>query len=256
MTQLKFELDEPMFHAVDFGHFRAAHAADDADLSLVYERVNAVWEDWRPFLQDHPQPSISGSSALAPEILATVLRDRLGVGNGPIPNVNWVLSNLGIVLGKMPQTSENISAFSCWVFDQPLVLVKTEGGGRKRVRFDAAHELGHLLMHREFAPSKLAEKQANRFAGSLLIPAQALPATGIKPFAWQVVESISEAFGVTRLAALKRAEELRLISEPVYRAALIHASRLGWNKRDPEDEGLPESTPDTPGFSFRHHDSF
>ena len=41
----------------------------------------------------------------------------------------------------------------------------------ERSRFDAAHELAHLILHKHGAPNgQEAEKQADTFAGSFLMP--------------------------------------------------------------------------------------
>lgn len=85
--------------------------------------------------------------------------------------------------------------------------------GGVRARFTFAHELGHFFMHtnvplaRALPSEKLpayrsAESQANRFAGTLLIPAAL-----ITPY--HTTERIMEEFGVSKPAAEFRISDLK-----------------------------------------------
>ncbi len=83
--------------------------------------------------------------------------------------------------------------------------------GNPRARMTAAHELGHLLMHtrqpvfhyRTTARDRRVdpEWQANQFAASLLMPANAFRKM-------RTVSQAMKAFGVTKAAALYRARSL------------------------------------------------
>ena len=85
--------------------------------------------------------------------------------------------------------------------------------GGMRARFTFAHELGHFFMHtnvplaRAAATERIpayrsAESQANRFAGTLLIPAALVTPD-------HTVERIMEEFGVSKLAAEFRIADLK-----------------------------------------------
>lgn len=86
--------------------------------------------------------------------------------------------------------------------------------GGVRARFTFAHELGHLLLHTDaekplaralsaerLKPFRSAEKQANRFASTLL-----MPAGHISPL--DSPEALMERFGVSRTAAGYRLDDL------------------------------------------------
>lgn len=87
--------------------------------------------------------------------------------------------------------------------------------GGVRARFTFAHELGHLLLHTDaekplaralsterLKPFRSAEKQANRFASTLLMPIQ-----HISPF--DDPEDLMQRFGVSRPAAGYRLDDLQ-----------------------------------------------
>lgn len=87
--------------------------------------------------------------------------------------------------------------------------------GGVRARFTFAHELGHLLLHTDaekplarasaaerLRPFNSAEMQANRFAGTLLMPSRLiLPTDG--------PDDVMRRFGVSRPAATFRLDDLR-----------------------------------------------
>ncbi|MFD5336500.1 MULTISPECIES: ImmA/IrrE family metallo-endopeptidase [Streptomyces] len=60
-----------------------------------------------------------------------------------------------------------VDAFSFWDGEIPFVLLSTEKTA-ERGRFDAAHELGHLVLHGEeqMPHGPQAEAEAHRFAAA------------------------------------------------------------------------------------------
>lgn len=87
--------------------------------------------------------------------------------------------------------------------------------GGARARFTFAHELGHLLLHTDaeqplaralsterLKPFRSAEKQANRFASTLLMPTRHISM-------FDSVEELMERFGVSRPAASYRLDDLQ-----------------------------------------------
>ena len=59
--------------------------------------------------------------------------------------------------------------------DRPVVVLGADKGQSDRSPFDAAHELGHLVLHRpEHAGTREVETQAHRFAAAFLMPADAI----------------------------------------------------------------------------------
>lgn len=95
---------------------------------------------------------------------------------------------------------------------EDVYLEAIEGGHRSR--FTLAHEFGHYLLHtgqnqpleRAMPGQKLrafesAEKQADRFAGTLLIPKDL-----VSPF--DTPETVSARFGVSKAAATVRLDKI------------------------------------------------
>src|SRR6202008_4388827 len=104
------------------------------------------------------------------EDLANTLRDSWALGDGPIKHVVRMVERHGVVVARLPLSSSDVDAFS-WVGGaHPLILLGSEKRNFEPSRFDACHELAHVLIHAadpEPAHPRM-ELQAHRFAGALL----------------------------------------------------------------------------------------
>ncbi len=71
---------------------------------------------------------------------------------------------------SLDEGTKSVDAFSCWRNSEPFIFLNTFKTA-ERSRFDAAHELGHLVLHKHGGPSQRdAEHEANTFASSFLMP--------------------------------------------------------------------------------------
>ncbi len=133
-----------------------------------------------PFFDD-VQPQ-DGYSLEQIEYVASRARRHWGMGDGPINNMVALLESNGVIVCRFSLGSEKIDAFSCWVEGRPYVLLGSDKKSAVRSRFDAAHELGHLILHRDITPDDMEdkamrdriEKEANWFAGAFLLPRNSL----------------------------------------------------------------------------------
>jgi Zn-dependent peptidase ImmA (M78 family) len=243
--QLAFSLNlpfEPDVIASD-QHFRCLASARASERRIVLERADLVWELTRLLPLSLGRFSLlgdvrDGDLARAPSGLADWVRKVWEI-DGPIDDLLTLIEDSGVIVAPMPEVSRIISAFSCWYDEMPIMLV---GGSanRRRSRFDAAHELGHLLMHRDSDLNlKAVEREANQFAGALLLPASELQGV-FRPLDWTKLRLASGEYGVTSAALLTRCAEIGEISPVVFRAAMARASGLGWRVNDPDDWAQPE----------------
>lgn len=93
----------------------------------------------------------------------------------------------------------------------------TDKNDRARSRFDAAHELAHLvLLGGQIWGVKEVEKQAHTFAAALIVPADEIA------------------------SLLMRARALGCMSESTYLTAIKAASARGWRRVEPVPLGAPE----------------
>ena len=124
------------------------------------------------------------------ERAARALRFELGLGHGPI-DVYDVIHGRGVAIAFCDLDGDD----GRYVFHngRALIIVTSDCEESSRQRFTAAHELGHHELHRftnaSEAPTYLVDRsiyetggerrevEANSFAGSLLLPTEAIRAT-------------------------------------------------------------------------------
>jgi Zn-dependent peptidase ImmA (M78 family)/transcriptional regulator with XRE-family HTH domain len=168
------------------------------------------------------------------EARATALRRRWNVARGPIPNVVRLLEVHGIVVSHCIFDCREMSSFSLWLKSRPIVVLKEELDDLARLRSDAAHELGHLVLHeRPESASHLVEDQAQGFAASFLTPADQIGPLLPKSFDINRLAELKHTWGVSIAALLYRAHELGRMSERTYRRAMMAVSKNGWRVREP-----------------------
>lgn len=196
------------------------------------------------------------------EELATETRRFWDAGDGPIGNIVWLLENNGTIVARDELAAHTLDAFSEFVRDEmtPYVILGSDKASAVRSRFDAAHELGHLILHRNIDHTRLAnttdfkliEDQAFRFAGAFLLPEKAF-AQDLYSATLDSLKNLKPKWRVSIGAMIKRAANLELISEDKAQRLWIQRSRLGWNKKEPLDDQMPIEEPRLllRGFEFR-----
>jgi Zn-dependent peptidase ImmA (M78 family) len=160
---------------------------------------------------------------------------------GPVSNVVATLERHGIVVMRLPLGSADVDAFSLPFRDRPIVVLGAEKNDRARSRFDAAHELGHLVMHGEQLwglPD--VERQAHRFAAAFLMPEQDIAGELPDRVDWPRLFELKRQWQVSLAALLMRARTLGRIRESDYVAAVKMASMRGWRRVEPVPLGPPE----------------
>ena len=87
----------------------------------------------------------------------------------------------GVRVYSLTAENSELDAFSLYWQAQPFIFLSTSKSG-ERGRFDAAHELGHLVLHWEHQePHRpAAEEEANRFAAAFLMPRSSVLAQGLR----------------------------------------------------------------------------
>ena len=184
------------------------------------------------------------------EEIAEDLRRRWVLGQGPISNITWLLENRGIILAREDLGAEDLDAAILGIPTRVFVLLGADKGTDVRSRMDAAHELGHILLHRHCpAPTsdkdprhKVMEQQAFRFAGAFLLPADSF-GSDVWSCTLEEFLALKPKWRVAVSAMILRASHLGLISEDKQRRLWQQYSRRRWKKGEPFDA---EWTPEQP----------
>jgi len=186
------------------------------------------------------------------EDLADLVRDRWGTTTGPLPSVVGLLEEHGAVVARVELGAATLDAFSEWNSsdDTPYFVLNSDKESSVRSRYDASHELGHMMLHRRIRPEvlrnpttfRLVENQAHRFASAFLMPEQEF-ADDISLVTMEALISLKTKWQVSIAAMIKRAQDLNLITPDRAERLWINLSRRGWRRREPLDDCLEAEEP-------------
>jgi Zn-dependent peptidase ImmA (M78 family) len=137
-----------------------------------------------------------------------------------------LLETKGVRVFSLAENTKNVDAFSCWRNDEPYVFLNTFKS-TERSRFDAAHELGHLVLHKHGGAKqgRSAEFEAHLFAASFLMPQADVLA--VIPFVTSLDQIVRAKvrWGISVAALAYRLHKLNLLTDWQYRMFCIQINR-------------------------------
>jgi Zn-dependent peptidase ImmA (M78 family) len=173
------------------------------------------------------------------DMVAEQLRQQWKIGIDAIESITQCFENHGALL--LHYNNERTSAFdglSAFVNKQFPLLIINSNVPVDRLRFDLAHELGHVLMDTSLLDdNKTEEKLAHRFASSFLVP----PAIVIKELGNNrknitlgELLLLKEKYGMSVSAWTYSAYTHGIITKSLFEQLFMEISRRGWRKKEPE----------------------
>lgn len=230
------DLDEP---SPDTASFRAmtklrAPVRDAALAQGTLALLLGRWIERRFALPAVSLPDLSREPT--PEAAAAALRNAWGWGERPIKNVIHLLESKGVRVFSMDVESREVDAFSLWHGETPLVLLN-QYKSAEHARFDASHELAHLVLHRHGSPRsapRLYEREAHEFASAFLMPRGSVLANAPRFPTLPGLVALKRKWGVSVGALAHRLHQVGLLSEWQYRTLYVEISKRGYRTKEPE----------------------
>lgn len=202
--------DKLMFN--DVGHL-TSHGANDL-ANQIMEQVN--------------------DGSLAPKEAAIRIKREWNINTTAIANTIHLLEKHGIRVYSLVEDSSDVDAFSVWHNNIPFVFLNTLKSA-ERSRFDAMHELGHLVLHPLGIPrDKKSEFEANAFAAEMLMPENSVINMDIKFPTISSLIKLKKNWKVSLKALIYRLNELGVITEWSNRSLLVELNKKGYDKSEPE----------------------
>lgn len=228
------EVDEIPVGAVSFRAL-SKMTARQRDSALSAGRVAILINDWLELRFDLPNPDVPSLTGRDPESAAEEVRARWGLGEKPIANMLHLLEAHGVRVYSLTAENAQLDAYSLYWRTQPFIFLSTAKSG-ERGRFDAAHELGHLVLHGEHETphGPAAELEANRFAAAFLMPRSTVLAAGLRDATVPRILRTKATWNVAAMALTHRLNELGLLTEWGYRSCCVQLSRLGYRRSEPK----------------------
>lgn len=173
----------------------------------------------------------------APRLAARLVRAEWGLGTKPLPNLVQLVESHGIRVYTLPTIAEEVDAYSTWSGDTPFVFLSRRRTP-ERMRFDVAHELGHLVLHPTISCDDAAqEREADTFASEFLVPADAIPEYVRSNPGIADLLAVRSQFKVSAMALAYAVHKAGRMSDWSYRQTCITLSGRGFRSGEPG--GMP-----------------
>jgi Zn-dependent peptidase ImmA (M78 family)/DNA-binding Xre family transcriptional regulator len=177
------------------------------------------------------------------EAAAAECRELWRLGRTAIQDLALAIEGAGIVLIREETGISQIEGLSAWsvALGRPLVLLSSDKDNGYRSRFDLAHELGHLILHRNIVrPNereryKQLEVQAHRFAGAFLLPAETFSSEVRTPVTLDDLLLLKRRWGVSVAAMVMRLRALKILDEDGAQLLFKRRSARWGAKAEPGD---------------------
>lgn len=211
------------------------------DAALAAGGIAYLFSDWVDRKFNLPSPSIPDCSGMDPEAAAMIVRSEWLLGHAPIKNMVHLLESKGVRVFSLAEETNQVNAFSCWRRGTtPFVFLNTQKSAEAS-RFDAAHELGHLILHRHGEnKGKEVEAEANSFASALLMPRESVLAYASRCRTIADIVKAKKYWNVSAMALVYRLHKVDLLSEWTYRDLCVELSKKG--ARTSEIDPSPRET--------------
>jgi Zn-dependent peptidase ImmA (M78 family)/DNA-binding XRE family transcriptional regulator len=178
------------------------------------------------------------------EAAAEECRTLWQLGRGPIQNLALAAESAGIILVREETEISAIEGLSSWseVLNRPIILLSADKANGFRSRFDLAHEIGHLILHRHIPRAderdryNQMEKQAHRFAGALLLPAESFASEVRIPANLDNLLILKQRWGTSVAAMMMRLHALGLLNDDEKLVLFKRRSARWGSKSEPGDE--------------------
>ncbi len=240
------KLSLPLFRSNASAHV-AARAMLEARLEWAQDVAAALME-----YVDYPDVNLPSRDFTEPEQItnediekaACECRDLWRLGRSAIQDLALAVEGAGVIVVREETGIAQIEGLSAWseALGRPLILLSADKNNGYRSRFDLAHEVGHLVLHRHIqrttdnARHKLMETQAHRFAGAFLLPAETFASEVHVPPTLDDLLLLKRRWGVSAAAIIMRLTALELLDDDG--ALILHKRRSArWGgKSEPGDE--------------------
>lgn len=173
-------------------------------------------------------------TAYGPEAAAEAFRSHWGLGELPVKNMIALLESKGVRVFSLAIDAKEVDAFSMWHGGKPFMFLNTFKSA-EHCRFDAAHELGHLVLHRHGqTQGPELEREANAFASAFLMPKKSVLANGPRAPTLPGLVHSKHYWKVSVAALNYRLHALGMTTDWIYRTLCIQLAEAGYRTTEPE----------------------
>lgn len=221
------DIEEPTVYS---GSFRSMSkmTAPQRDMALSQAAFGLHLSTWINKKFELPKPQIPDLGREPdPEAASEYVRRKWGLGTMSVRNMVHLLEANGVRVFSLAVDAREVDAFSLWTGGVPFIFLNSNKSS-EHSRFDAAHELGHLVLHKHGSPQGIeAEKQANSFASAFLMPRGSVIASAPAFPTYMTLVTLKRKWIVSVGALAYRLHALNLMTDWQYRGVAIEIAKRG-----------------------------
>jgi Zn-dependent peptidase ImmA (M78 family)/transcriptional regulator with XRE-family HTH domain len=229
------DLDEP--HP-DTASFRALTkmTATQRDMALSQGAIALHLNNWLEQKFDLPKPNLPDlSRETSPEAAAESLRRQWNIGVLPVRNMIHLLEANGVRIFSLAIDAREVDAFSQWKGETPFIFLNNHKSS-EHSRWDAAHELGHLVLHRHGSPQgRDTEREADLFASAFLMPQTSVISYANRNPSLPGLIKLKANWIVSVSALNRRLHDVGMTSDWQYRTLSIEIAKRGYRTHEPKE---------------------
>ncbi|WP_268836937.1 helix-turn-helix domain-containing protein [Rhodococcus erythropolis] len=230
-----FERPSPPSLVASEVRFRAARRATARERdAAVAAGVSGIEVDrWISARYILPEVDIQTFVGEEPRLAARLLRGIWGLGVKPLPNLVQLCESRGVRVYSLPPFADAVDAYSIWSGEAPFVFLARDKTP-ERIRFDLAHEIGHLVLHSDEGGETTAqEREADTFASEFLMPsASIIEYLRHNPNIDELLAA-RDSFKVSAMAMTFAAHKAGRMTDWAYRQSCIELSQRGFRRGEP-----------------------
>jgi Zn-dependent peptidase ImmA (M78 family)/transcriptional regulator with XRE-family HTH domain len=219
--------------SVPIEKLRQIHASMNVMRLATGELLNGV-----EIAAEHTFPLMEVEDFGSPQKIAQLVRQTWQLPLGPIKSMISVVEAAGGVVVPCDFGTDKLDAISQRPTDQPPFFFVSVTAPGDRLRFNLAHELGHIIMHSAPAPGQ--EDEANEFAAEFLMPAKEIKPQ-LRNLDMAKLADLKRHWKVAMQALIMRASDLGTITDRQKRTWFMRFNQLGYRKNEPVE--IPREEP-------------
>ena len=218
--------------------------------NYIYQYINEFIEFPKLNLPDFEEKSLENLDLYKIEDIADKLREYWNIGKGPINNLSVLLEQNGIILCNSNINNVKVDACSEVINDTAIFFIRTNDISACRLRFDLAHELGHLILHSEITKEELEnkeildriEKEANMFASAFLLPREEF-SNEVLALSLDHFVNLKSRWKASIAAMIYRCKELGIFNDSQVLYLRKQISLKKWRTIEPLDDVITVENP-------------
>lgn len=187
----------------------------------------------------------------SPTAVADAVRRLWLVPSGPIPSLVDVIERSGCIVVSTQLKSGAVDGVSLRVPGLPALIFINSTQPVDRQRFSLAHELGHLIMHRQ--PSPTMEEEADEFAAAFLMPRRDIAGDLSGPMTLERLAFLKPIWRSSMGSLLYRAKTLGFISDNQSQYLWRQMSMAGFRKVEPVEISVEQDRPKLLNTMLQYH---